>query len=302
MSKIKFNKEWYNDNRVAVNCKTKEEAKIFIIELAKTIGIAHWFDKDTYYCSHEHGEETCYSCCSDKIVSDTKSVYIKNGFLVIKFSDLEFERDIECLFPFGWDIYLNTMTDSKIEHYKALTNSCTVEKPEPIEVDPPIKRTILRGDVKLSTGDIISINNNKTGIVIGDCVSWNDGNWQHISDKLYDSLVWIIPSESLKTDKGYEVSKLLFENELVCSLKDLIIHVEDTPKEIETIIILEVKFSSVSGMSYTYISDNDYVSIDDIVSPISGHHSNMYGTVVSAKCKDLTQEQIDTYDKVIKIK
>ena len=325
MSKIKFNKEWYNNNRVAVNCKTKEEAKTFIIELAKIIGIAHWFDKGTYYCSHEHGEETCYSSFSDKIVSDTKSVYIKNGFLIINFSDLEFEDEINHLSledvgldkdflknminedDLGYEEFDNSFNNledvlSNIPPKKSVKFKATVVKPnEPIETDTPIKRTILRGDVKLEEGDIVCCyTKDMIGIITQNYIMYNNGDFDLFNDinmsYINNKLLWILPKSDMK-NMGYEVGKLLFKGEMDDNIKDLIIHI---PKK--TVEVFSVKFCKTDlGLSH-FISDSEEIFVEDIVSPIRGEYEDLYGEVINIQCKELSEEELKSYNKIIKIK
>ena len=309
MSKIKFNKEWYRDNDIVINCRTEEECNKFIEELAK-VGVTEWGSSEELKLNNRfnfHKSETCYRLEQNYAVTYCGINFFEKDYSIIKFSDLEFESDVI-------DKYLKTMTDTKIEDYKALTNNHTVDKPEPIiETREQHKRTILRESVELNNGDVVAVRsyleNSKPfcyGIILNNNILYNDGDFDKI-DSLQDiidkDLVWYIKAEDYISLGGY-ISELLFRDELDDVLKDLIIHVQDKPKEPikKTVEIFEVKFRKSGTITTPFISDDESIFMKNVVSPISGIYADRYGTVENIIYDKLTQEQINTYDKIIKIK
>ena len=318
MSKIKFNKEWYRDNDIVINFKTEEEVNKFINELAK-VEITEWSCGDELklnnrFCSYKF--ETCYRLEQDYTISYCSINYFKKDYTILKFSDLEFEDGINhlSLEDVGLDKdFLKNILNEDDLGYEELDNSFNklpdivsnsiIKKSEPIiETNTPIKRTILMEDVELNNGDIVKSKDEIIGIIVGDCVSWNNGRWH---DSLNDlDLEWIIPTEKLSHNYGYEVSQLLFKNELKDNLKDLIIHIQDKPKEIKTrtVEVFSVKFCKTDlGLSH-FISDSEEIFLADIISPIRGEYEDLYGEVINIQCKELSEEELKSYNKIIKIK
>ena len=291
MSKIKFNKEWYKDNKIAINCKTNEEAIQLFREFIK-IDI-RWNKNDNKLSIHntyfdDNKDNICYTIEDNfyNLTYQYKDYFLKESYTIINFSDLEFESDI-------------VKNESKITK----TENEELGYDYVAEVDKSDKNHILRGDVKLNSGDIIKSKNYSIGLVVGDCISWSDGGWDEATETGYD-LEWIIPSESLKTDKGYEVGRLLFNGELKDSLKDLIIYVEDDkPKKVETRIYhIAVSENRDKYRSFCISSRTD-IEIGDIVSIDKGLYSGKYGVVISTKYKEISEEDIKKhYSNITKIK
>ena len=294
MSKIKFNKEWYHDSRIAINFRTEEEADKFIIELVK-VGITNWFDGRPLLGFNKfslYGGETCYNYdSSTTLYCASKSDYLSVDYTIIKFSDLEFEDGIDKNTP---EI---TKTDNGQWGYEPL-----------VEVKESNKRTILRESVELKNGDIIGVDDLGTetvGLITEDYVIYNTGLHSSLKDMWYtidNILLWYIPREELK-DKAFEVSRTLFKGE-INKLKDLIIHVQDKPKEIKTktVEVFSVKFCKTDLVLSHFISDSEEICVKDIVSPIRGEHEDLYGEVINIQCKELSEEELKSYNKIIKIK
>ena len=305
MNKIKFNKEWYRDNDIVINCRTGEEADKFINELAK-VEITEWSSSDELKLNNRfnfYKSETCYRLEQDYTVSYCGINYFEKDYTILKFSDLEFEDGINHLsledVGLDKDFLKNILNEDEIT--KTENEECGYEPL--VAVDKTNKRTILMEDVELNNGDIVKSKDGIVGIAIGDCISWNDGGWD-ISTEIYCDLEWIIPSERLKHDKAYEVGRLLFKGELEDNLEDLIIYVQDKPKEIKTrtVEVFSVKFCKTeSGLSH-YISDSEEIFVEDIVSPIRGEYEDLYGEVINIQCKELLEEELKSYNKIIKIK
>lgn len=284
MSKIKFNKEWYSRNRVAINCNTKAESILLTRELHKLKIDSDW-DMDSIYDIYK--EKTCYECDSSLLISyGSVNYYVDSRYMIVNFSDLEFESEI---------------SESEIEEYNSLTKYCAN-----LNKNTPIKSTILRGEVKLNSGDIIccnyEFNGDNIGIITEDYILYNTGEFGRLSgidEMIKNYLVWYIPRESL--NNGELLSKFLFKGKLDDDLKDLIIYVEDDPKKIET-KIYKVSLST-NGFKNSYnISDENNIEVGDVVSISRGLYSGDYGIVTEIKYNELTQERLNSYSKIIKIK
>ena len=285
MSKIKFSKEWYRDNDIVINCRTEEEANKFIEELAK-VEVTEWGSNNELKLNskfNSYKSETCYRLEQDYTVTYCGiNFFEKEDYSIIKFSDLEFES-------------------------KALINSRTVDKLEPsVETNTPIKRTILRESVELKNGDVFEIiysNVKSIGIVIDDHVLYNDGTWDGLD--ITKNITWIIYGEDIKSMSiGHEISQLLFKNKLDDELEDFITYLIDKPKEPvkKTVEVFTVRFCKTeSGMSH-YISDSEEIFVEDIVSPIRGEYEDLYGEVINIQYKELSEEELKSYNKVTKIK
>lgn len=310
MSKIKFNKEWYRDNDIVINCRTEEEADKFINELAK-VEITEWSSSDELKLNNRfnsYKSETCYRLEQDYTISYCSINYFRKDYTILKFSDLEFE-DMLNEDDLGYEEF-----DNNFNKLPDIVSNSILKKPEPIiETREQHKRTILRESVELNNGDVIAVqshlDNSESlcyGIILNNNILYNDGGFDRIDslqDIIDEDLVMYVKAEDYIYLGGY-ISELLFTDELDDVLKDLIIHVQDKPKEPikKTVEIFEVKFRKSGTITTPFISDDETIFTKNVVSPISGIYANRYGTVENIIYNKLTQEQINTYDKIIKIK
>lgn len=299
MSKIKFSKEWYRDNKIAINCKTNEEAIQLFREFIK-IDI-RWNKNDNKLSIHntyfdDNKDNICYTIEDNfyNLTYQYKDYFLKEGYTIINFSDLEFESDI-------------IKNEPKIT--KTENEECGYDLP--VEVDKSDKNHILRGNVKLNSGDIIHVRykelhkNGLTGIITSNGILYTAGLFDSLSciqsTIINEELEWYIPSKDIK-DESLLVSQLLFKGELKDRLKELIIYVEDNKPKKRTVETFEVKFCRNSiVVKSPYISDED-IKIGDVISPTDGFLTDRYGIVTDIKCKELTEEELNKYAKITKIK
>lgn len=95
---MKFDLEYFKNNKVAINCETEDEARE-LLKILKEYGVK-WGDDNELdindSCWDIHENETCYeiefgelnySCC---IYYEKESAY---DYEIIKFKDIEFERE-----------------------------------------------------------------------------------------------------------------------------------------------------------------------------------------------------------------
>ena len=288
MSKIKFNKEWYSRNRVAINCNTRLESILLTRELHKLKIDSDW-DMDSIYDIYK--EKTCYECDRNLRISyGSVNYYVDGRYMIVSFSDLEFESDV---------------TESEIEEYNSLTKYCAN-----LNKNTSNKTTILREYVKLNNGDIIHVRykelyeNGLTGIITSNGILYTNGTFDCIniqSDVIDKELEWYIPSKDIKDELLLSVSQFLFKGVLDFSLKKLIVYVEDKPKKIET-KLYKVSLSTNGFKNSYYISDNS-IEIGDVVSiDSSGLYSGSYGIVTDIKYRELTEEGLKPYSNITKIK
>ena len=324
MSKIKFNKEWYRDNKVVIHCKYRIDAIRLIGELSKEfdkIGIKDFYN-ETLNRYDRYLSNTCYSYEQEEgnISFGDVNYYIDNNYSVINFSDLEFESEYELneddLGYEEFDNSFNNLEDiiSDIPPKKSVKFKATVVKPnQPIvETDIQNKKTILRGKVKLNNGDIIHVKykelyeNGLTGIITSNGILYTDGLFDLI-DRIQSAIIdeeleWYIPSKDIKDELLLSVSQFLFKGVLDDELKELIIYVEDNKPKKRTVETFEVKFCRNSiVVKSPYISDED-IKIGDVISPTDGFLTDRYGIVTDIKCKELTEEELNKYAKITKIK
>ena len=298
MSKIKFNIEWFKDNDIAINCKTMEESETLHKELQK-LKIDDTYDISIYY--HNYLDNTCYDMAQRKFSSRYEvfysgiECYMKKGYTIIKFSDLEFEDEI---------------VENKPKISKTENKECGYDLP--VEVNKSIKKTILRGEVKLKEGDIVHAEykglykDGLTGIVTPSGILYVNGGGD-ICDSIQiiidNELQWYIPSRDIK-DKSLhlEASKLLFKGELFDELKDLITYVVDKPKKVK-VATYEVGISSIGTKHRSLCtSDNQYIEIGDIASIDEGLYAGRYGIVTNIKYEELTEDELKLHSKITKIK
>lgn len=289
MSKIKFNKEWYVNNKIAIHCRTEVESKSLTKELHKLDIDKNW---DMSVAYKYYREDVCYECDENLFMSyGNVSYYITHNYLIINFSDLEFESDI-------------IKNESKITK----TENEELGYDLSVEVDKSDKNHILRDEVKLNSGDVICVKNSSLysfGIITSIGILYANGLCNSLdniqSNIINKELVWYIPSKDIK-DKLLLVSQFLFKGKLDDKLKDLIIYVEDEPNKVG-VEIFEVKFKKTNIFPICFINgDNKCIFKGDVVSPTSGVYKGYYGEVIRTKIEKLTQEELNSYSKITKIK
>lgn len=92
--KMKFDLEYFKNNKVAINCETEEEAKE-LFKILKEYGVKWWGDvelniDETHW--NDYQENTYYEINTINELSYSYNFYKNNNYKIIKFKDIEFKR------------------------------------------------------------------------------------------------------------------------------------------------------------------------------------------------------------------
>ena len=259
----KFDVEYFKNNKVAINCKTLEEAEQFK-EILRHYDIADKYSTIFYFGFERYGQDICYEYENNGIHYGSRDFFKNENYEILDFtgfSDTQFCNKTTIL---SEDIELKNcdIINSKYYGYGMVID------------------------------DIIIYAKNG---------GW-DEKFGGVINEITEYLPFeILKQQDFYEDSnGLIIQQLLFNNELEDNIKPLMIKVEKPISKTKTKIytVNRNKYS----LSYTdkYTSD-EMLNLKDMCCIETGLLKGKYGRIISVTEEELTEEEISKYDKIIKV-
>lgn len=261
MDKIKFDIDYFKNNKVAINCKSMEEIEeLHKLLLKNGIKIEHI---NSVQCNfNKYGENICY------------------------------EYDYGVMWYGSEDFYKNE--NYEILDFTGFSDTQFCNKTTILSEDIELKN----GDIiKMDYGDIGKL----MGIITPHGIYYTNGTFDLLDEIDVKLLMWYIPNDVIiKNELSHLVSKLLFNGILDKKLEELIIYIPCQTETIRTKIYHVSRNKYSLSYTDKYISD-EVLNPKDMCCIETGLLKGKYGRIIAIKEEELTEEEISQYDKISSI-
>ena len=263
MDKDNFNVECFKNNKVAINCKTLEEAEQFK-EILRHYDIADKYSTIFYFGFERYGQDICYEYENNGIHYGSRDFFKNENYEILDFtgfSDTQF------------------------------SNKTTI-----LSQNIKLKNGDIINNKNYGYGMVIN-----DIIIYAKHYGWNIKTGS-VLNNITEYLPFEILKQQYFYEeyKGCIVERLLFRNELEDSIKPLMIKVEKPIPKTKTKIytVNRNKYS----LSYTdKYTSYEMLNLKDMCCIDTGLLKGKYGRVIGVAEECLTKEEISKYDKIIKV-